>query len=243
MTNGDDGATCQSDSDPATRASINEPPPAQAGGAASRRRPAEVRRLLLEAAEQVVIRKGMSANAQEIAREAGVHRSVLYRHFASVEEIVQVATLRPFSEFLSMFQSIADSSGPDNPIPLRDFLYGFLDNLLNDLTAHRDFLTMVLSGLSPVDNSELWCKLDEVLDEITVIAGREGQIRGVDVSSIGVNTRLVVAMTAGLVAFGDWLLPHGDRALDRHTLIEHMSNLILYGVQKVADEQRPADRT
>ncbi|MFE2997109.1 TetR/AcrR family transcriptional regulator [Nocardia sp. NPDC059246] len=241
MTNGDDGATCQPDSDPASRASTETPP--QAGSTASRRRPAEVRRLLLEAAERVVVRKGMSANAQEIAREAGVHRSVLYRHFASAEEIVQVATLRPFSEFLSMFQSMADSSGPDNPIPLWDLIYGFLDNLLSDLTAHRDFLTMVLSGLSPMDNNDLWRKLDEVLDEIAVLAGREGQIRGVDVSSIGVNTRLVVAMTAGLVAFGDWLLPHGDHGLDRHTLIEHMSNLILYGVQIVADEHRHADRT
>jgi AcrR family transcriptional regulator len=209
---------------------------------ATRRRPAEVRRLLLEAAERVVARKGMSASAQEIAREAGVRRSVLYRHFASAEELVQAATLRPFSDFLAVFQSMSDNSTLEQPTPLWDLMYGFLDNLMADLTSHRDFLTTVLSGPTPLDSGELRRQLDHVLDEIVVLTEHEGGIRGVDVSSLRVNTRLVVAMVAGLVSFGGWLLPDGARALDRSALIEQMSHLILYGVRIVPDELIEVDR-
>ena len=202
-----------------------------------------MRRLLLEAAEQVVVRKGMSANAQEIAREAGVRRSVLYRHFASAEEIVQAATLRPFVDFLAVFQSMSENSTLERPTPLWDLMYSFIDNLLADLTEHRDFLTAVLSGPSPLESGELQRQFDRVLDDIVILTECEGSIRGVDVSSLQVNTRLVVAMATGLVSFGGWLLPTGQRALDRSALLEHMSRFILYGVRVVPDEMIEADRT
>ena len=138
---------------------------------------------------------------------------------------------------------MSDNSTLERPTPLWDLMYGFLDNLMADLTAHRDFLTTVLSGPSPLDSGELRRQLDRVLDEIVVLTEREGSIRGVDVSSLQVNTRLVVAMAVGLVSFGGWLLPDGQRALDRSALIEHMSRLILYGVHTVPDELIEADRT
>jgi len=219
--------------------------PSERSKGAPRRRPAEVRKLLLEAAERVVMKKGTSANALEIAREAGVHRSVLYRHFTSAEELVQIATLRPFSEFLLMFQAMADSELPGGPMPLWDLMYGFLDDLIENLAKHREFLIMVLSEMSPLDGDdreESQRTLDSVLDQVALLSESEGKVRGVDVTSIGLNTRLVIAMAAGVVSFGDWLLPHGEHATERQQLIEQMSNLVLYGVRNVPGAEKAKDR-
>lgn len=211
-----------------------------------RRRPAEVRKLLLEAGERVVVSKGRaSANALEIAREAGVHRSVLYRHFASADELIQMATLRPFSEFLLMFQAMAESEAPGGPKPLWDLMYGFMDELMENLTKHREFLMKVLSDTSVPSGESLSDQrreLDALMDQIALLSESEGRDRGVDPSSIGLNTRLVIAMAAGVVSFGDWLLPQGEEALASSELIEQMSNLILYGVKQVPAGEKAKDR-
>lgn len=212
-----------------------------------RRRPAEVRQLLLEAGERVVVSKGReSANAIEIAREAGVHRSVLYRHFSSADELIQMATLRPFSEFLRMFESMAQSDAPEGPKPLWDLMYGFLDELLENLTEHREFLLKVLSEISSPGGAELGDQrreLDALMDQIALLSESQGSVRGVDVASIGLNTRLVIAMVAGVVSFGDWLLPRDDDSLERAQLIEQMSDLILYGVKQVPASVKAEDRS
>lgn len=220
-----------------------------AGGPRSpigRRRPAEVRRLLLEAAERVVARKGMSANAQEIAQEAGVHRSVLYRHFTSTQELVQTAALRPFTEFLEKIRQMTDRSNAEGPAPLWDLMTGFLDDLLDILVEHREFLMMAMSEASPFDEDarkELQRKLNSVLDDIAVLAEREGGSRGLEGSTMRVNTRLTIAMALGLVSYGGWMSRDSDGMTVRAALVEQMATLILYGARAVPEAEKQADRT
>lgn len=208
-----------------------------------RRRPDEVRTLLLSAAERLVIRQGTAVSALEIAREAGVHRSVLYRHFSGSEELIQEAALRPFSDFLEMFESLTLEQ-PDQPQSLWDLLCGFLDRLLTNIALHREFLMAV--AMSPdqlgVSSAQLRMQLDSLIERLADINAAQGALRGVDVEPLSNRTRLVLAMIVGLVTYGDWLLPHGPDELSRDALIEQMADLILYGVKKTDPREKARDR-
>jgi AcrR family transcriptional regulator len=214
-------------------------------GVLRRRRSAEVRELLVGAAERVVARRGMSANAQEIAVEAGVHRSVLYRHFSTAEELVRLAALRPFQDFLDKIQLMTDRSPGDDPPPLWDLMVGFLQDLLEILDEHRDFLMMAMSDSSPLDAAERTAmrrELDRILDDIVSLARREGGARGLDMDSIAVNTRLAIALVIGTTAYGDWLLPGRTGAEDRPRLVAELANFILNGARLVSGDIKSADR-
>lgn len=216
-----------------------EPP-----GTSRRRRPAEVRELLVGAAERVVARRGMSANAQEIAVEAGVHRSVLYRHFSTAEELVRLAALRPFQDFLRKIQQMTDRSAGADPTPLWDLMIGFLEDLLGILDEHRDFLMMAMSDSSPLDAAERTAmrrELDHILDDIVNLARREGGVRGLDPDSIAVNTRLTIAMVIGVTAYGGWLLPGQTSMEDRPRMVTDMANFILNGARLVPEDVKSAD--
>lgn len=211
----------------------------------SRRRPAEVRKLLVEAAERVVARKGMSASAQEIAAEAGVHRSVLYRHFANVDELVQLAAMRPFREFLEKIQMMTALSTPADPMPMWDLMVGMLTNLLDVLEEHRDFLMMSMSDASPlgdVDRDNLRGELEGVLADIVELARRQGGARGLDMPAIGVNTRMAIAMVAGVVSYGAWFVPELAGGEGRAELVERLATLLLYGVRLVPESDKAVDR-
>ncbi len=97
------------ESDPACRAASSraEPGRAASGGAASKgarapRVPGEQRRAgILRAARESFIRFGYDgARTREIAERAGVGEGVLYRHFASKEELFDAAVLEPLTEWV-----------------------------------------------------------------------------------------------------------------------------------------------
>lgn len=187
----------------------------------------------------------MSASAQEIAAEAGVHRSVLYRHFTSAEELVQMAMLRPFDEFLERIQLMTARSEEAEPTPLWDLMVGFLGDLLDILFDHRDFLSMALSESSPLgdaDRTELQHRLGGVLDDIGELAVRAGVTRGLDLQNARINTRLAIAMASGVATYERWLLPDPHWPEQRETLIEQMASVLLYGVRAVPDAQKRPDR-
>ena len=72
-----------------------------------RRSPAEVRTLLIGAAQQVFAARGYGgATTAEIAAAAGVAESALFRHFATKSELFATAALVPFTEFVSEFAAV-----------------------------------------------------------------------------------------------------------------------------------------
>lgn len=92
---------------------------------------ADRRTLLISAAARLFARDGYDAtNLEQIAREAGVTKPVLYRHFASKKDLY-LTLLRRHSDDLPTF--LADLPATDDP---RELLEGILDRWLRYAAAN-----------------------------------------------------------------------------------------------------------
>jgi AcrR family transcriptional regulator len=200
----------------------------------SRRSPAEVRQLLLAAAERTTAREGRAVSLAAISAEAGVSRSAMYRHFASRDELLTEAALAPFVQFVDEFRSVALTQ-----IRARDSVWemerAFVGALLDHFSRHRQFIASVLSDGSVLDRKtreNLYQRIDQVIDEITGVAVQLGEALDMPAEHIGTWVRMVIALASGVSANESWLLPRGAAAWSRRQLIDNLTTFILYGIQR-----------
>lgn len=85
---------------------------------ASRLSPEERRRRIVEAARQVFTEYGLAgARTRQIADAAGVVEGVIYRHFASKEELFEAAVLEPLEDLVAEMAKVAPTftgTGPED---------------------------------------------------------------------------------------------------------------------------------
>jgi AcrR family transcriptional regulator len=193
-----------------------------------------VRRLLLAAAERTTAREGRAVSLAAISQEAGVSRSVMYRHFASRDELLTEAALAPFVAFVEEFRTVALTQ-----IQARDSIWemerAFVGALLDHFSRHRQFIASVLSDGSVLDRQtreELYRRIDQAIDEITEVAVQLGEALGMAAEHIGTWVRMVIALTSGVSANQNWLLPRGSAAWSRQQLVDNLTTFILYGIQR-----------
>ncbi len=203
-------------------------------GPLPRRSPAEVRQLLLAAAERTTAREGRAVSLAAISQEAGVSRSVMYRHFASRDELLTEAALAPFVHFVEEFRSVALTQ-----IRARDSIWemerAFVGALLDHFSRHRQFIASVLSDGSVLDQQtreKLYQDIDQVIDEITGVAVQLGDALDMPAEHIGTWVRMVIALTSGVSANESWLLPRDGAAWSRRQLVDNLTTFILHGIQR-----------
>jgi AcrR family transcriptional regulator len=206
-----------------------------------RRRPAEVRQLLVDAAARVFGRKGYAATTtDDIAREAGVAVSVMYRHFGSKAELFREAVLQPFAEFLRDFGS-AWAEQRDQPWDEWRLMRAFIAALYDNLHAHRDALRGLISADGEVEAAaakEISILFDRMFDEIRTIGESESELRGwFPTEGLELTIRLVVSMLTAATTFEEWLMP---RSLGRDDLLDHATGLALYGLRREPPPGHPA---
>lgn len=211
---------------PVRKARVPEP-------GATRRRPAEVRRLLLDAAERVAVREGRAVTMHAIAAEAGVARSALYRHFPDRDQLLAEAALAPFVDFREAFR-VAAGRDLEQYRTVYEMERAFVGAILDHFAEHRDFVASVLSERSVLDprvRSQLVESIDEVIEEISGVAKELGVVYGVPLESIDTWVRLVIALVTGIATNSSWLLPRGAAAWSRAELVDKLTTFILYGIQ------------
>lgn len=200
-----------------------------------RRRPAEVRELLVEAATRVFKEKGFAqATTDDIAAEAGVAVSVMYRHFRSKSELFREAVVDPFltsvRDFAATWQAQRDA--PWDPIPLmRALLTPFYDSFV----GHRDAVLGVAAvngALDPTAGAEISEMLNQVFYQLRLIGESEAARLGwFPAEDIELTVRLVIGMVMSAAVFDDLIISGAGRP-DRDRLLDHMSKLALYGLRR-----------
>jgi AcrR family transcriptional regulator len=215
--------------------------------ARTRRPTAEVRRLLIEAAERVFTAKGFAATtADDIAAAAGVARSAIWRHFTDKADLFSAAVLLPFVEFLENYTVAYDVRNPqwgDFEIT-RTIVELFYDSCI----AHREALVGVAVAGHELDSATL-ANLEEQFDrffaEIMRTTSIEATRRGwVPQEGLALTMRLLFGTIASVVVFDRPLVPGGGTNPSRDEVIDHVTKVFLYGARLTnADPVPPTSST
>lgn len=198
----------------------------------TRRSPAELRTVLIASAEDGFSREGYGqVTLKDIAKNAGVAESVLYRHFPSKAALFREAVLEPL---LTVLQSFSDATTrySDYALDNRSLMRLVVGSLLDELGEHRAALRSISAAeddLDAEDREALHAALADVLTRISTIARTENDRRGTLEPGLGVemNARFLVAAMISLVVHDEWILRGLPRQPERSELLEHLVEIML----------------
>jgi AcrR family transcriptional regulator len=204
----------------------------------SRRSTVEVRALLIAAAERVFSAKGFAAaTADDIATEAGVARSAIWRHFDDKSDLFGAAVLQPFVEFLENYRVAYDTNNPDwgDYEITRTIVEIFYDSCL----VHRHAIARIATAGDDLDEatmSRLEGQFDRFFDEIMRTTAIQARQRGwVPESGLEQTMRLLFGSIAAIVIFDRPIIFSRNASVDRDGVIDHVTRLFLYGARLAKD--------
>ncbi|HWK76884.1 TetR/AcrR family transcriptional regulator [Microbacterium sp.] len=167
-----------------------------------RGRPGYAREQILEIAVQVFIEQGYDATSvASLASRLGLSKSALYHHFASKEEVLEVALDEALGGLEGVLNGVGDGSARDR---LEHVLRGAVLVLVDKLA----YVTLLLRvrGNSDVERAALERRraFDRTVTALVRAAQAEGTVRSdIDPS---VATRLLFGMVNSIV---EWYRPSG----------------------------------
>lgn len=198
-----------------------------------RRRPDELRAQILATAELMFREKGLAGTtAEEIAAEAGVARSVLYRHFDGKADLFRESVLLPFVEFMRDYGKTwrEQRDAPWDELRLGSAMVGIF---YDSCTAHRDALLAAGShaALDPESRDGIRAAIDDFFVEMMVIAGDEADRRTwISQDDLEFTIRLFLASIAGAAVLESLFLPDGAGARTRDEVVDRLTRLLVYGL-------------
>jgi len=204
---------------------------------AARRTTAEVRALIVDAASALFADRGYTQTTmRDVATEAGIGLSVLYRQFESKERLFAATFVAPFLASFEDFRASWDAEANDAPTD-EQVVAAFIHDLHHNLETHRRTVVTLLGSLED-PGTEL---VDEVRDALgeawrnLTLAAPDGG----DASSERVldANMLVVAMVVGLVLFKPWVA--AARNGDDRPLVELASAFSAAGIHAVTHTAKP----
>jgi AcrR family transcriptional regulator len=203
----------------------------------ARRATGEVQDLVLSAAHRLFTARGyQGVTSRQIAEDAGVSESVIFRNFGSKAELFEAAIATPFTDFVDAWAVRWDVrvAADSDPVEItRSFVNGFYE-----LAAeHRELLhTLVAARMNGADRAlaEVAGRVSgrladhlRVMQKVLLQHREARELRDVD-------PPVTVAVAAGtvlsLVLLDEWLFPPHRRHPSRARQVEEATRMLLYGV-------------
>lgn len=197
-----------------------------------RRRPSELRELILAAAEDTFARLGYADTTTiEVARAAGVTRSVLARHFATKQELFRAAIEQPLLRFVQDWVP-AWTAQFEAPWPDVLLMREFVADLYRNAREHRGavrILTLHGDQLDPEVREQVWAAVNVGLVALHAAGERELGPRGYPTTRLDLTVRAVLSLVFGYVALEPVFDSVAEESTDPDVVIEHLSALLLHG--------------
>ncbi|WP_354700207.1 hypothetical protein DSM112329_00472 [Paraconexibacter sp. AEG42_29] len=200
---------------------------------APRRSTAEVRELILEAANNLFVEHGFAQTAmRDIASRAGISLSVLYRQFDGKEELFAATLLAPFLETFEEFAQ-AWSDQVETPWDDERLVREFVRDLYRNSTEHRASLVTLLAAGNDSASSifaQTRGSLAAGLHELRLMAEHEADRRDwLDRETLAFSNSLIIAMVVGAVLLQPLLA--GTIADDDDGMIDAATRMAMYGMR------------
>ena len=190
-----------------------------------------MRESLLTAAAESFATKGFAGSrTAEIAARAGASESTLFAHFPSKGDLFVAATLEAFVRFTAEMADLSartEVSGDEEGTVVE-----YVGALYDHVAANRDAVAALLTDSRDPDALEFTesarRRFQQVLAELTRVAGDWSAALGRTVPRIDLRVRLPIAMIVSTVVFDRWFLPEEGR-YGRDTLVRELAGQVLRG--------------
>jgi AcrR family transcriptional regulator len=208
-----------------------------------RRRSEDVRAALLASAARLFARHGLArTTTRDIADDAGVAETAVYRHFGSKQQLFVAAVVKPFQGFADHYAERwwpVVEAGADNATVLR----GFMEDFYDALEDNRDAMVALLVAQGDPSAQDAVAEgrrhLTALFSSLTSLAeGHSSRSGGLaPVFTDDLTTRFIVGMLMLVTVFDTWFLP-ATKTVSKDQIIDVMAGMVLPGL--VVDELRPA---
>ena len=210
----------------------------------TRRRPDDLRAQILATAETMFREKGLAGTtAEEIAAEAGVARSVLYRHFDGKAELFREAVLLPFVEFM---RDYGKTWREQRDAPWDELRLGrvMVEIFYDSFTAHRDAVLAAGShALDAESRDGIRAAIDDFFVEMMVIADDEADRRTwISQDDLELTIRLFLASIAGAAVLEPLFLAGGDHVRTKDEVVDRLTLLLVLGLRLAPAPGSPEDQ-
>ena len=200
----------------------------------TRRSTAEVQRLILEAATAVFSRKGYdSTTTDDIAAEAGVARSVMFRHYATKADLFRAAQLQPFIDLVTTFKASLESE-IDELWDEERLMRTVVEIVYDSFRAHRDGVLAIASrqGVDDELDRDAQQVLNQAFSDVVSLSTAENERRGwPPQENLELSIRMVIGMVASMSVLERLFVPQGRRRPSRNQLITQLTEVALHGVR------------
>jgi AcrR family transcriptional regulator len=215
-----------------SRPSTPAPEPEELRPPRARRTSAEVRRLILDAAQQLFAANGFrGTSTREIAQTAGVAEVLLFRNFGSKAELYSTAVVLPLTEFLDEWLARDWSEWDEQRTEQRqrEFIAGMYEIVSENRGLIMSYLAMSVFEPELIMGLEHSQALDQALDRLADRAAQHLGRLGHTGPNARVGTRAVVGMIVAMALFRDFGRASGSRRPSRDAVIDEMTELVLHG--------------
>lgn len=200
----------------------------------TRRSTVEVQRLILQAAAHVFGRKGYEATTtDDIAAEAGVARSVMFRHYATKADLFRAAQLQPFIDLVTTFKASLEAE-IDELWDEERLMRTVVEIVYDSFRAHRNGV-LAIASLQGVDDEldrEAQKVLGQAFSDVVALATAENERRGwPPQENLELSIRMVIGMVASMSVLERLFVPQGRRRPSRNQLITQLTEVALHGVR------------
>ena len=200
----------------------------------TRRSTAEVQRLILEAATAVFSRKGYAqTTTDDIAAEAGVARSVMFRHFTSKAELFRATELQPFLDLAVTFRESVEAQ-IDELWDEERMMRAVVEVVYDSFRTHREGVLALASmhTLGPDTRNAANAVLDEAFSDVVALSAEHNRRRGwPEQKNLELSIRTVIGMVASMSVLESVFVPHGRQRPSRTQIIDHITEVALHGIR------------
>jgi AcrR family transcriptional regulator len=187
-------------------------------------RRASRREELLDAAIRVIRREGAHASMDQIAREGGVTKPILYRHFGDRDGLVQALGQRFATGLMNQLVTALGRPEQGNDL-VSETIDAYLSFVERDPEVYR-FVVQQSLRAQPETAAALGGFIRQVGQRVAVVLGEQLRAAGVDSGGAEPLAHGIVGMVHSA---GDWWLE--NRSMPRERVTEYLATLLWAGLE------------